>query len=93
MNSTSAKPSKAKPRYILCLDERDPLAIAPDTQSQRGLFLLIKQRCGVNRTAARALLDDGKMLIIDGLIVVREDTWPNACNSIKQGVRSPSTSR
>ncbi len=61
-------------RYVLMVDEREAFAVSPDPESQRALWLLIRQRTAIRRVAAQLLLNDGKMIIGSGLIVAREDT-------------------
>lgn len=68
-STTGAK----KDRYIVVIGNREPLAIAPDGESQRALWLLIRQRTAINETAAKALLDDGNMIVGGEMTVVRED--------------------
>jgi hypothetical protein len=62
------------PRYVILSPETGkPVAIDEDRVSQEVLFALIERRLGLCRTCAQALLDDGKMLGGNGLLVTRED--------------------
>ncbi len=64
-----------KPPYVMKIDEHETVVVAPDEESQRALWFLIKNRLGIEQTAAENLLDTGKMLIGNDLIVAREDAF------------------
>ncbi len=51
-----------QPRYVVMVEDREPFAVAPDAESQRALWVLIQRCTGIKRSAAKSLLDDGKMI-------------------------------
>jgi hypothetical protein len=82
---------KPKPRYVLTLDGHDSFAVSNDADQQRAFFLLMKRRCGLTRKAVEGLLDDGKMLVFEGLIAHREDVWDRAWKDTAPGLSTDAT--
>ncbi len=64
---------KTPPRYVIMIGDSEPRVVAPDAESQRGLWFLIRRDLGMERAPAEALLKDGAMIWGCDLIVARQD--------------------